>query len=118
CDERNLLLLEDAAQSWLAVHDRGPVGSYGDLAIYCLHKSFGLPDGGALVSRVAAASPRTGRGPGMQRVLARHREWLAQRMALGRLREAERFSHREPEVPERAFALGDPDSAPLALTTF
>ncbi len=122
CDERNVLLLEDAAQSWLAVHDSGPVGSYGDLAIYCLHKSFGLPDGGALVSRAAAVSPHTGRGLGVSRVLARHREWLAQRPALGRRfrvdREGERFSHRDPEIPERAFALGDPDSAPLGLTSF
>jgi dTDP-4-amino-4,6-dideoxygalactose transaminase len=119
CDERNLLLLEDAAQSWLATQDGKPVGAYGELAIYCLHKSFGLPDGGALVSRSAAAAPGTSRGLGAQRVLARHGEWLAQRTVLARrLREAERFAHREPELPERAFALGDPDSAPLAMTSF
>jgi dTDP-4-amino-4,6-dideoxygalactose transaminase len=118
CDERNLLLLEDAAQSWLAVHDSRPVGSYGDLAIYCLHKSFGLPDGGALVSRAAAPAPATGRGLGIQRVLARHAEWLAQRLTHPQVREAERLGHRNPEDPDRAFALGDPDSAPLGMTTF
>jgi selenocysteine lyase/cysteine desulfurase len=120
CDRYGLMLLEDAAQSWLATHHESrAVGSYGDLAIYCLHKSFGLPDGGALVVRGDAAPPLTRRGLGAHRLLVKHAEWLAQRHPLaGRMREHERFAHLEPELPERAFALGLADSAPLAATTF
>ncbi|MGH9197313.1 MAG: DegT/DnrJ/EryC1/StrS family aminotransferase, partial [Acidimicrobiia bacterium] len=39
CDERGLLLFEDAAQAWLATRDGIPVGSLGDLAIYCMYKT-------------------------------------------------------------------------------
>jgi dTDP-4-amino-4,6-dideoxygalactose transaminase len=118
CDARGLLLLEDAAQSWLATCDSEPVGSHGELAIYCLHKSFGLPDGGALVAKAPPASPSTSRGVGVRRLLVRHGEWVAQRSPrAGRLREHERYAHRNAEIPERAFSLGDPDAAPAAATT-
>jgi dTDP-4-amino-4,6-dideoxygalactose transaminase len=36
CDERGLLLIEDAAQAWLASWDGRSVGSLGDLAMFCL----------------------------------------------------------------------------------
>lgn len=49
CDDRGLLLVEDAAQAWLATIDGRPVGSWGDLAIFSLYKSDGLPDGGAAI---------------------------------------------------------------------
>src|SRR5215216_1209594 len=51
CDERGMFLIEDAAQAWLARDDDRPVGSVGDLAMFCLYKTYGLPDGAALVSR-------------------------------------------------------------------
>jgi perosamine synthetase len=51
CDARGLLLVEDAAQSWLASVDGRPVGLLGDVAVFCLYKTFGLPDGAALVTR-------------------------------------------------------------------
>ena len=57
CDERDLLLIEDAAQAWLAHCDGVPVGSVGDLAIFCLYKTYGVPDGAALVSRRPPAQP-------------------------------------------------------------
>jgi DegT/DnrJ/EryC1/StrS aminotransferase family len=58
CDQRNLLLIEDAAESWLTTWQGTPIGSFGDVAISCIYKSFGLPDGGLLLSR---PSPPTSR---------------------------------------------------------
>ena len=55
CDEHGLLLLEDAAQAWLASASGRPVGSFGDLSVFCLYKTFGFPDGSALVT--AASTP-------------------------------------------------------------
>ena len=119
CDERGLMLIEDAAQSWLARHEHEPVGWHGDVAIYCLHKSFGLPDGGAVVGRSPPAGPNGKSGVGLRQLLVRHGEWLAQRLSIaGRLRESERFSHHEAEVPQRSFSLGDPDAPPAAASTF
>ncbi len=51
CDERGLLLVEDAAQAWLATAGGRPVGSDGDVAVWCLYKTFGLADGAALLTR-------------------------------------------------------------------
>src|SRR5215216_2482227 len=49
CDERGLLLIEDAAQAWLSSREGIPVGSHGDLSIFCLYKTFGLADGAAVI---------------------------------------------------------------------
>jgi dTDP-4-amino-4,6-dideoxygalactose transaminase len=35
CDEHNLLLIEDAAQAWLSLRNGTPVGSHGDLSVFC-----------------------------------------------------------------------------------
>jgi CelD/BcsL family acetyltransferase involved in cellulose biosynthesis len=108
CDERGLLLVEDAAMAWLAETAAGPVGMHGDLAIYCLYKSFGLPDGAAL------ASPGTGAGHTMdgpsrlRAIVALHAAWLAQRVPLP----VSAGDGEAPEAysPELDFALGDPDA--------
>jgi dTDP-4-amino-4,6-dideoxygalactose transaminase len=106
--DRDLLLVEDAAQSWLSRSGGEPVGSFGDVAIFCLHKSFGLPDGGALIARRPPPPPRGARGSGVSQALRRHREWLG-RPPAGEV----------PDRPaEREFALGDPESRPAGLTTF
>jgi perosamine synthetase len=79
CDERGLLLVEDAAQAWLASVDGRPVGSHGDVVVFCLYKTFGLPDGAALVTR----QPTNGvLRPGRRGVLSlalEHGLWLATR---------------------------------------
>ena len=53
CDERGLLLIEDAAQAWLAADPQSgePVGSWGDLSVFCLYKTLPVPNGGALLAR-------------------------------------------------------------------
>lgn len=111
CDERGLLLIEDAAQAWLSTLDGRPVGSFGQLAIFSLYKTFGLPDGGALISTSPPPAPR--RRPRLQagKLARRHREWLAQRWP----RLARPPSRPGPDGgydPARDFALGDPDRPP------
>lgn len=51
CDGRGLFLVEDGAQALLARSAGRPVGSFGDLAVFCLYKSFGLPDGAAVICK-------------------------------------------------------------------
>lgn len=118
CDRHGLLLIEDAAQAWLAATSRGrPLGSFGDLAIFSLYKSFGLPDGAALVSRRAPAS-----GPGRRRLAAgslvlEHGVWLLGRSALLSRAAWRRAGRAGRYEPGKDFALGDPHSRPSAATT-
>ena len=83
CDERGLLLLEDAAQAWLAGDQEGPVGRHGDVAIFSLYKAFGVPDGGAALVRPASETPqpeRPSRGSlGIGGLLRGHALWLLSR---------------------------------------
>jgi perosamine synthetase len=79
CDERGLLLIEDAAQAWLARTETGPVGSTADCAIYCLYKTFGLADGAALWSETPPPGPARRGPPGIAHLALRHGSYLAQR---------------------------------------
>lgn len=81
-DRHGLHLLEDAAMAFLATFRGRPVGSTGDLAIYCLYKSFGLPDGGALISREPPTVADAQNRRGLRDIVARHGSWLAQRGSL------------------------------------
>jgi perosamine synthetase len=117
-DERGLFLVEDAAQAWLATSAGGdPVGGIGDVSLFCLYKTFGLPDGAAVLARVTPASP--GRRPalGAGALVRRHASWLMERSAL--LASAGTGLRRErPYEPSLDFALGDPATAPTAATQF
>jgi dTDP-4-amino-4,6-dideoxygalactose transaminase len=48
CDQRGLLFLEDVAQGFLGSRNGRPLGSLGDLAIFCPYKTVGLPRVGLL----------------------------------------------------------------------
>ena len=89
CDRHGLLLIEDAAQAWLATWDGLPVGSFGDLAVFCLYKTFGVPDGAAaLCPRAALPAPTSRPRSGLGQAVRRTGAWLAQRSpALSGLRE-------------------------------
>jgi len=110
CDERGLLLVEDAAQAWLADVEGTPVGSFGDLVVFCLYKTYGLPDGAALLVRGTAAAPgpvADRRHGGPAALIRRHGAWLAGRSgALAVL--AARFAHDGAYRPEDDMALGSP----------
>jgi len=114
CDERDLLLIEDAAQAWLARDGDGPVGSLGDLAVFCLYKTFGVPDGAALMSRRPPPGPSEAAGFGLSAAARRHFSWLRSRAPLG-----SRDSPRPAESSSLTeFELGEPGARPSRATTF
>ena len=115
CDAHGLLLIEDAAQAWLASIDGRPAGSFGDLSIFCLYKTFGLPDGGALLMASPAPAPGAG-GRGVARTIVRHVAWVRARSRLAaRVGPAHRGRHYSQEAD---IALGDPAVGAVRATTF
>ncbi len=117
CDEHDLLLIEDAAQAWLSSRDGTPVGSYGDLSIFCLYKTFGLPDGAAVISDSPPEPPSSRRRLGLGRVAREHGLYLAQQW--GWLAELHRQVKRAREYnPQRDFALSGLGCAPYISTSF
>jgi hypothetical protein len=115
CDRHDLVLIEDAAQSWLASWRGRPVGSFGDLAIFCVYKSFGVPDGGLLVSRPPTGAPGGQRRSGLREVLVRHRQWL-QQFAWRASGGPPAPEPGDPYDPALDFALGDVDAPPCGLS--
>jgi dTDP-4-amino-4,6-dideoxygalactose transaminase len=111
CDERGLLLIEDAAQAWLATLDGRPVGSDGDIVIYCLYKTFGLPDGAALISRAQVAATAPSRRLAAAEIAFDHALWLTTRSPLLSWLAVHAYRERRYSA-ERDFALGDAASAP------
>jgi dTDP-4-amino-4,6-dideoxygalactose transaminase len=119
CDERGLLLLEDAAQAWLAERDGVPAGSHGHLAVFCLYKTFGLPEGAAML--VADPPPPVGldRRLGLGPLARRHVRWITGRSPLAyRAVGSVRRSAPEAYDPVRDFELRDPQDAPWLHTRF
>ena len=117
CDERGLLLIEDAAQSWLTSWDGRPSGSLGHVAVFCLYKTVGVPEGAAVVARAPLPAPAPNRAVGVEDLVRRHGAWLAQRSApLSAV--AERVRRGTPYLPERDMALGDPRAGPWRSVPF
>jgi dTDP-4-amino-4,6-dideoxygalactose transaminase len=114
CDRHGLLLLEDAAQAWLAADgDGSPAGSVGDIAVFCLYKTVGVPEGAALWLGTGARRPPWPRpaGPGVAAVAARHARGAFARSPVSRLRRRRAVSY----DASGDFALGDPEEGPLRL---
>jgi dTDP-4-amino-4,6-dideoxygalactose transaminase len=86
CRERELLLIEDVAQSWLASVEGRPLGSFGDMAIFSFYKAVGLPEGGALWSsrptEVAVQRRPGGTARLLRQLASRHEAWLTSRSSL------------------------------------
>jgi len=114
CDERGLLLVEDAAQAWLARSADGrPVGSVGDLTVFCVYKTFGVPDGAALVSRGVQVDAK-GRS-GLGTLARKHAAWLAGRSGAAATLLLARRRDRT-YVPGEDFALADADVGPAGIS--
>ena len=79
CKEQGLLFFEDAAQSFLTEYDGQPVGSFGDVGLYCLYKMYGIPDGGAVISKNPSAKSTLPASSGIWRAFKWHINWLAGR---------------------------------------
>lgn len=106
CDERNLLLLEDVAPGWPARFEGRSLGSWGHLSIFSPWKTFGLPDGGALL-----CDPPPPSLPASARVPVRDLAWGFLRWPLQRSSSAARYkgSRREEGVDASvAFEIRDP----------
>ena len=117
CDERRLLLVEDAAQAWLTSTHGFPAGSLGDLSIFCLYKTFGLPDGAAAISRVASGGVRDLRGLGLTRAAYAHTKWVLSRSRIvATLRPPRRSGGRGAQ--KENFNLGEPHRRPFRATLF
>jgi dTDP-4-amino-4,6-dideoxygalactose transaminase/CelD/BcsL family acetyltransferase involved in cellulose biosynthesis len=117
CDRKGLLLLEDAGQAWLASADGHPVGFFGDLSLFCPYRSLGLPDGAILHVRPQSPVSESPRKLGLARVLEGHVHWLAQRSDIAAALSA--ALQARPAIPgDNSFALGDPRSAPSAVSLF
>ena len=127
CDERGLLLIEDAAQAWLATHDGRPVGSHGDLAIFCLYKTVGLAEGAAVLQRPAGTGVALDPRFGLEPMLRRQARWLAGRSAmLWAIRRSalRRRGAGRPDAPPPHDGVGpdmelrDPSAGPWGHTPF
>jgi dTDP-4-amino-4,6-dideoxygalactose transaminase len=113
CDARGLHLIEDAAHAWLSSIDGRPAGSFGDLSIFCLYKTVGVPDGGALLCRRPAPGPGGRPAVAPFRLALEHALWLVTRSrSLSRLATA-LHSNRAYD-PAADFAIGEPRPASLA----
>ncbi len=118
CDQRGLLLIEDAAHACLARVGNVPAGSHGDAAMWCLYKSFALPDGAAL--RLAhGPMPEADRpaAPGAVELARGHAHWL-----MGRAHAMSVLAGRANGNANGHFdlaaeiQLGEPGSPPSAAT--
>lgn len=78
CDERRLLMLEDATCSWLAAVDEGPVGCFGALAVFSVRATLGLPDGALLLTPGVSQAPGATGARNLAHVVRRHGAWAAQ----------------------------------------
>ncbi|MDH3307392.1 MAG: aminotransferase class V-fold PLP-dependent enzyme [Acidimicrobiia bacterium] len=118
CDEHDLLLFEDAAQAWMARDGDAPLGTLADLAIYCMYKTVGIPDGAAVISKNPPDNPTSTAGMAVFEVAKRHGAWAAERNGAGAtiftpLSEfAKWVSERGVDLVAREFDLGDPESPP------
>jgi dTDP-4-amino-4,6-dideoxygalactose transaminase len=117
CDERGLLLLEDGAQAWLSARDGQPVGADADLALFCLYKVFGLPDGGAVCSRAFAGPCPDAESTGVRALAGRLAGWTAQRSrSAATVLERVTKNDDRAELPEVEFALIAVDEKPGRTT--
>jgi dTDP-4-amino-4,6-dideoxygalactose transaminase len=116
CDERELALIEDAAQAWLARSGDHPAGAYGDIAIFSLYKTFGLPDGGALVCQETAQPPTGSADAAVIRLALEHAAWVASRSrAAGGLASHLRTDNPYDAAADRATGVARPPSRATQL---
>ena len=120
CDKRGLFLIEDAAQAWLSTHPDGqPTGSYGDLSVFCLYKTVGLPEGAISVGPGTPAKRPLDRRPGARELARRHAWWVVGRSGLATAGAA-LLRRRYPGSfdADSEFDLRDPNAMPWSTTRY
>ena len=121
CDERGLLLIEDGAQAFMSSFAGTPAGASGDLAVFCLYKSFGLPDGAAAFCTTSLPEPRARTRFGLAPLIRRVGSALAMRSS-GAARLHSKLSPSASatrvfgEFLEGEYELGDPWDPPSLAT--
>jgi hypothetical protein len=53
CKQKNLILVEDCALSFMSDFEGRPLGTFGAYAVFCLYKTLPVPNGGVLVANNA-----------------------------------------------------------------
>ena len=110
-------MIEDVAQGWLGNVDGTPLGSWGNIAIFCLYKQLGVPDGGAVLTATSIESPASG-AIGLARLARRHVAWATARSdVIGKL--SPRVVDRPKNiVAAEDFEVGELHSAPSKATGY
>jgi dTDP-4-amino-4,6-dideoxygalactose transaminase len=122
CDEKGLMLMEDAAQAFMATRDGCPLGSFGDMSVFCLYKTYGIPDGAAVISTQPIPPPAAAAPSGIWRMFKRHYKWMAERHgAIGfvhlRLIPFLNWWKKQKARPNQELDLGDPSTPPTTMTS-
>jgi hypothetical protein len=115
-DEHGVRLVEDAAQAWLSERDGTPTGSLGDIAIFCLYKTLGLSDGGAVVSSRPLPHPAGPALLGLNNLRISTERWVRQRVDVTRT--LGRYSYVPFDPTSDSLALGDPSASPSRTAAF
>ena len=121
CDENNLLLIEDAAQAFLATLDGQPLGSFGHMGVFCLYKTYGIPDGAAIITLTSIPKPASPATSGTWRTFKCHFHWMSERNGtLGFIHlQVEPFVSwlkKQIDSPNVDFELGDPSTPPANMS--
>lgn len=117
CQKRGLLLIEDCAHVWLAYKNGRPLGSFADIAIYSLSKTFGLPEGGVLVTRFPGSAASRPVRRGTRPLLRSHLAWLATRSGWipTQHRRQPPILQQQDFPPDHPLAFGTPHRPPLPI---
>jgi dTDP-4-amino-4,6-dideoxygalactose transaminase len=116
CDRKGIHLVEDAAQGWLGTACGRPLGSWGELSLFSVYKTVGVPDGGAVALRGDVLQPSGRRRRLVRAIALKHAAWLAGRWPLAGTLYA-RLKGATAYVAEKDFALGEPGLGATAITS-
>ena len=116
CEDRGMVLIEDVAQGWPGTVGGRPLGSEGHLSIFCLYKTFGLPDGAALLVEGSSAGVSSRARLGIALLARRHLAWIRSRSTA--VARALPWTPEPPDHPDAELALGDPSVGASRTTAF
>jgi len=116
CEDRGMVLIEDVAQGWPGTVGGRPLGSEGHMSIFCLYKTFGLPDGAALLVESPGSGAARGAKLGTALLARRHLAWIRSRSTA--VARALPWTPAPADHPDEELALGDPSLGASRATTF
>lgn len=122
CDKRQLLLIEDAAQAFLATDNGLPIGSFGHMSVFCLYKTYGLPDGGAVMSVKPPPVPSFAIKTKVWSLFKLHFYWVVEKfgligLAFLKIQPFLIWLKKKKKETKSEFDLGNPHTPPSNLTT-